>query len=148
MTKILAESLYEFRKENNDDLNEARGLLGDLAAQGKQFRKMFPEAVDAMINKGKKENVPTLIKWLKKLNELGWPSDKELKAKLGEKSYKALQNINKALNNNLASMAVSPAGTQGGTTSKSEKSDVERIKSIAKVAGMEVQELIDLLKKK
>lgn len=147
MTKLLAESLYEFRESKSEDINEARGLLGDLAAQGKQFRKMFPEAVDAMITKGKKEYVPTLVKWLKKLNELGWPGDKELKQKLGEKSFKALQNVNKTLNNNLSSITISPTGAQGGRDSKSEKSDAERIKNIAQVAGMEAQELADLLKK-
>jgi len=148
MEKLLAESLYEFRKiESNEDINEARGLLGDLAAQGKQFRKMFLEGVDALIEKGKKEEVPTLIKWLKKLNELGWPSDKELKSKMGEKGLKALQNINKVLNNNLGSLSVSPTGAQGGKAGKSEKSNEERVRNIAKVAGMEAQELADLLKK-
>lgn len=147
MSKLLAESLYEFRQEKSEEINEARGLFGDLAAQGKQFRKMFPEAVDAMITKGKEEYVPTLVKWLKKLNELGWPGDKELKQKLGEKSFKALQNVNKTLNNQLSSMSISPTGAQGGKGSASEKSDAERIKTIAKVAGMEAQELADLLKK-
>lgn len=148
MEKLLAESLQEFRQINNEEnIDEARGLLGDLAAQGKQFRKMFLEGVDAMIAKGNKENVPALVKWLKKLSEMGWPSDKELKSKMGEKGLKMLTNINKTLNNNLASMSISPTGAQGGKGSKSEKSDVERLKNIAQVAGIEAQELADLLKK-
>lgn len=148
MSKLLAESLQEYRERNTEDLNEARGLFGDLAAQGKQFRMMFPEAVDAMINKGQKENVPALIKWLKKLNELGWPTDAELKKAVGDQVFKKFTNVVKFMNNKLSSTSLSPSGAQGGKSSDSKKSDVERIKSIAKVAGMEAQELADLLKKK
>ena len=32
MSKLLAESLEEFRERNTEDVNEARGLFGDLAA--------------------------------------------------------------------------------------------------------------------
>jgi len=148
MSKLLAESLEEFRERNTEDVNEARGLFGDLAAQGKQFRQMFPEAVDAMIAKGQKENVPALIKWLKKLNELGWPSDSELKKAVGDQIFKKFTNTVKVMNNKLSSASLSPSGAQGGKSSDSNKSDVERIKTIAKVAGMEAQELADLLKKK
>ena len=147
MSKLLAESLQEFRERNIEDVNEARGLFGDIAAQGKQFRKMFPEAVDAMIAKGQKENVPALVKWLKKLKELGWPSDSELKKAVGEQTFKKLANVLKVMNNNLSSASISPSGASGGKTSASKKSDEERIRTIAGVVGMEAQELADLLKK-
>ena len=145
MSKILAESLHEYR--DSKSVNEARGLFGDLAAQGKQFRKMFLPAGYAIIQSGKKDTVASLGKWLKKLAEMGWPSDKEIKAKLGDKGFKKLVQANKFLNNNLPSFAAGPAG---GVTSKkadSGKSDEQRAQAIAQVMGIEVSELVDLLKK-
>lgn len=148
MSKLLAESLYEFRKENSEEeVNEAKGLFGDLAAQGKQFRKMFPEAGAALIKKGKKDNVATLVKWLKKLKELGFPSDKDLKAKIGDKSFQSLQNTVKYMNNQLASFAATPGGASAGRSGGVEGSTEDHIKAIAAEVGMEAQELADLLKK-
>lgn len=145
MSKVLAESLHEYR--DSKSINEARGLFGDLAPQGKQFRKMFLPASYAIIKSGKKDSVATLGKWLKKLSDMGWPSDKEVKAKLGDKGFKSLQQANKFLNNNLPSFATGPGG---GVTSKQAdtgKSDAERAAAIAEVVGMEAADLVALLKK-
>ena len=146
MSKVLAESLKEYR-DSKESLNEAKGLFGDLASQGKQFRKMFLPACYALIQAGHKDKVVGYTKWLRKLAELGYPNDKEMKAKLGEKNFKGLTQVNKFLNNNLPSFATGPAG---GVTSKkadSGKSDSERLAAIADVSGMEAQAIADLLKK-
>ena len=146
MSKVLAESLKEYR-DSKESLNEAKGLFGDLASQGKQFRKMFLPASYAIIRKGNKDQVVTLGKWLKKLSELGWPSDKELKAKVGEKGLKSLQQANKYLNNNLSSFAASPHG--GVTSNKADTGfdDQERLIAIGQVLNMAAQDIVDLLKK-
>jgi hypothetical protein len=147
MSKILTESLYEFR-ESQEPVNEAKGLFGDLASQGKQFRKMFLPATYALLQDGRKTEVQGLTKWLKKLAEWGWPADKDLKAKVGEQGFKSFQGAIKFMNNNLPSYAVTPGGaTQSRAGKDTGKSDAERAKAIAEVVGMEAQELADLLKK-
>ena len=146
MSKVLAESLKEYR-DSKESINEAKGLFGDLASQGKQFRKMFLPASYAIIKSGKKEQVVTLGKWLQKLSDLGWPSDKELKAKVGEKGLKSLQQANKFLNNNLSSFAATPGGTTSGKSVDTGKDDQERLIAIGQVLGMAAQDIVDLLKK-
>ena len=146
MSKILAESLSEYRG-SKESLNEAKGLFGDLASQGKQFRNMFLPASYAIIKSGKKEHVVTLGKWLKKLSELGWPTDKELKAKLGEEKFKSLQQANKFLNNNLSSFAATPGGTTSGKQVDTGRDNQERLIAIGQVLDMAAQDIVDLLKK-
>jgi len=146
MSKVLAESLKEYR-ESKESLNEAKGLFGDLASQGKQFRKMFLPASYAIIKSGKKEHVVTLGKWLKKLSEMGWPSDKEIKAKMGEKGLKSLQQANKLLNNNLSSFAATPGGSTTSKKSDTGSNDQERLFAIGQVLDMAAQDIVDLLKK-
>jgi len=147
MSKVLAESLYEFKESQKESVNEAKGLFGDLASQGKQFRKMFLPGAYAIIKKGQKEQVVSLVKWLKKLAELGWPGDKDLKAKLGDKGFKSLQNANKFLNNALPSFAATPGGASQAKGGDTGKSDQERAVAIAQVLGMEAADLAALLKK-
>jgi hypothetical protein len=89
----------------------------------------------------------TLVKWLKKLKEMGWPSDKDLKAKVGDKQFQSFQNTVKYMNNQLASFAVTPGGASAGRSGGAEGSTADHIKAIAKEVGMEAQELADLLKK-
>jgi len=147
MSKVLAESLYEFKESQKESVNEARGLFGDLAAQGKQFRKMFLPGAYAILKKGQKEQVVSLGKWLKKLAELGWPGDKDLKSKLGDKAFKSLQSANKFLNNALPAYAASLGGTTQARGGDTGKSDQERAVALAEVLGMEASDLAALLKK-
>ena len=146
MSKILAESLHEYRG-SKESVNEATGLFGDLASQGKQFRKMFLPATYALIKKGEEDRVDSMMKWLKKLAELEYPGDKDLKAKLGEKNFKVLSNVNKFLNNNLSSFAATPGGANTSKKADTGKSNEERLNAIAKVAGVDAQEIANMLKK-
>ena len=147
MSKILAESLGEFKGNKSEEVNEAKGLFGDIEAQGKQFRKMFLPAGHAIIKKGQKEHLASMHKWLNKLAELGWPKDSVLKSKVGEKNFKGLQQVNKFLNNNLSSFAATPGGATQAKTADTGKDDSQRAAAIAQVLGIEVSELVDLLKK-
>jgi hypothetical protein len=88
-----------------------------------------------------------MTKWLKKLAELGYPSDKELKAKLGNKNYQGLTQVNKFLNNNLPSFAATPGGSHRSKSGDTGKSDSQRLTAIGQVVGMEPTELAALLKR-
>ena len=146
MSKVLAESLQEYR-DSKESVNEAKGLFGDLASQGKQFRKMFLPASHAIFKAGQKEQVVSLGKWLKKLSEMGWPTDKELKAKLGEKGFKSLQQANKYLNNNLSSFAATPGGSTTGKKVDTGRDDQQRLEIVAQILETPAQDIVDMLKK-
>ena len=146
MSKILAESLSEYRG-SKESINEATGLFGDLATQGKQFRKMFLPACYALIKKDQKDKVISMTKWLKKLAELGYPNDKELKASLGNKNFQGLKQVNQFLNNSLPSFAATPGGSHRSKSGDTGKSDEQRLSAIVEVVGMKATDIAALLKK-
>ena len=149
MLKI-AESLKEFNesKIEEKDINEVRGLFGDLKSYSEQFRSMFLTGAYVALTKGRNENVKSLYIWLKKMNELGWAKNSIVKEKLGSKNYKSFQAVIKFLNNLLPSFTATPGGTTNSNSGKTGKDDQERAKLIANVIGINSDELFKLLEKK
>lgn len=142
MTKILAESLYEFRKENvTEDINEA-------IQPGKTFRQNFLKAGHALVAAGRKDNVKVLLAWAKKLKSLGWPKESVLKQELGDKKFKSFLAALNLVNKQLPSFAAKPGGsaqrTSGGNIGESTE---ERLEVIANATGITVEELKGILTK-
>jgi len=141
MSKILAESLYEFRKTNNsEELNEA-------IQPGKTFRQGFLKAGHALAKAGREDQVKTIWAWAKKLNSMGWPKEGVLRKELGDKfkSFMAALNL-------VNKMQPSFGATAGGTTTSQKGGDIgksteERLAVVSKALGVTADELKDVLTK-
>jgi len=138
MSKLIAESLYEFRaeRENAQELNEA-------IQPGKTFRQLFLQAAHALVKAGQVEKVKGLLKWAKKLQELGWPREIALKKALGDQGYKSfIKGVLPFMQKQVPSFSATPGGTtasqKGGDVGKD---DATRLQVVADALGIAQDEL-------
>ena len=141
MSKILAESLYEFRKENSEELNEA-------IQPGKTFRQNFLKAAHALVKAGREDVVKTLTAWAKKLASLGWPKEGVLRKELGDQKFKSFLAALNLINKQLPSFGATPGGrVQSGKGGDIGKDDASRLEVVSNALGMTAEELKDILTK-
>ena len=140
--KLLAESLEEYRMQNSEEINE--GMFDGIVAG---VKKHWLKAAYALASENRKNLLDVMIKWIRHLARLGWPKDREYKAKNGDHALRKLNSFYQSLIvKQLPSFGVQPDGAVQSNRGKDIGKDAEaRLAKVAKITGISVEELKKLL---
>ena len=141
MSKILSESLQEYRNLHEEEINES------MSSYGKRFREIFLKVGYALIKAGRTKDFQKIVNTAKILKGKGWPKFPEIKKVLGDEKFKKFELILNFMNKQLPSFSVTPGGTEKASSGQIGKDDNERVAVISKAIGMTPEEVVALIKK-